>query len=107
MTALEWVPLPDGTGELADGRDWTYLVTRDDRTAVLTRWDRQAGDWAVARQAALNAIMIGGAYDVVPAAAEAVSAHLRNAAQAYEAGTGTGSHPAWRHHRRRPASPSN
>jgi hypothetical protein len=88
MTALEWVPLPDGTGELAYGRDWTYLVTRDNRTAVLTRWDPQAGDWAVARQAALNAIMIGGAYDVVPAAAG-----LRNAAQAYEAGTGIDSHP--------------
>jgi hypothetical protein len=99
MTALEWVRGPGGSSELAAGDDWTYLITHDDRGMVLTRWEGYAdiSDADVARQAALYAIRIDGALEVVPEAAIALAAHMRSAAQQYESGLDVTGQPAWWH----------
>jgi hypothetical protein len=92
---LNWIQVPGG--QLASGDSWTYLAARDDRTAVLTRWDSGLTRADVARQAALHAVQIGGAYDAVPEAAAAVLAHLRDAAQAFESGLDVTGQTAWHH----------
>jgi hypothetical protein len=94
---LEWIRLPGDRGQLASGDSWTYLAARDDRTAVLTRWGSGLTRADVARQAALYAVQIGGAYDVVPEAVAAVLAHLRDAAQAFESRLDVTGQPAWHH----------
>jgi hypothetical protein len=99
MTALEWVCGPGGSSELAAGDDWTYLIAHDDRAMVLTRWEGYAdmSDADVARQAALFAIRIGGAFDAVPEAGAALAAHMRDTAQQYESGIDVTGQPAWWH----------
>lgn len=99
MTTLEWNRLPGSTSELAAGDDWTYLITQDDRAVVLTRWETgpNPAAYEVARQAALYAIRIGGAFGLSPEADAAVIAHLRSAAQQYESGIDVDGQPAWRH----------
>lgn len=105
MTRLDWKSVPGG--ELAEGTDWVYLIAKDERIVVLTRWEPRRDDhhelsWPpsdaeVARQAALHAIQLGGAYGSFPDAATAVSSHLKQAAQAYESGLDVTGYPAWRH----------
>jgi len=107
MTALQWDQLRDRGPEIASGDSWTYLVAADDRNVVLTRYvteyhgpgrhGREADAADVARQAALYAIQIGGAYEAVPEAAAGVTWHLKHAAQAYESGGDVTGQPAWRH----------
>jgi hypothetical protein len=103
---LNWDRLPDGT-ELACGTGWTYLIARDDRTVTLTRWETASSGlaagsiaypgMAVARQAALYAIQLGGAYGAFSGTADAIAGHLREAAQEYESGRDVTGQPAWRH----------
>jgi hypothetical protein len=97
---LEWNQMPDGTGELASGDDWVYLIAADDRAMVLTRWEVAPAGLSrsgVARQAALFAIRIGGAFDAVPEAGAALAAHMRDTAQQYESGIDVTGQPAWWH----------
>jgi len=96
MTTLNWMDDPGGWS-VAHGTDWTYLIAVDDRNVVLTRWEHDDVVVSAARQAALYAIQLGGAYDAVPSAAEGVTGHLKQAAQAYESGLDVPGHPAWRH----------
>ena len=99
MTALEWNQLPGDPGELACGDSWTYLITRDDRAVVLTRWETgpNPAAYEVACQAAMYAIRFSGAYGVVPEAGDVTVAHLRKLAQQYESGLDVAGEPAWRH----------
>jgi hypothetical protein len=109
MTVLQWTPLASGDGELASGETWTYLITRDSYQVVFTRYGthysgpgrhgREADAVLVARQAAANAISLGGAYDVAPEAAVRVIAHLKQCIQGYENGEDIPAYPAWRHPR--------
>jgi hypothetical protein len=93
MTGLNWRQIPGG--EQAHGTDWTYLITHDDWIAVLTRFQQGPDYWEIARQAALNAIQLGGGYRAVPEVAADVVTHLKQTAQLYEAGTGITGYPAW------------
>lgn len=97
MTALHWTEIGRDILE-AHGTDWTYLVIRDDRTVVLTRFEAVPDFIEVARQAALHAIQIRGAYEVVPETAVSVAARLKQDAQQYESGLDL-SWPAWQHGR--------
>lgn len=97
MTALTWYDMGGGVLE-AQGDSWTYLIAADSRQVVLTRFDSEvAGTRSIVRQAALNAIGAGGAYEAVPEAVPAVTARLRQLAQQYEAGIDIDAYPAWRH----------
>lgn len=97
MAKLSWIEQAPGGWFLADGTDLTYLITADSRNVVLTRFDRDATPLAAARQAARNAIQLGGAYDAVPEAAAGVITHLKQAAQAYESGIDVTGQPGWWH----------
>ena len=98
MTGLQWTPL-DGGSELSSGQDWVYLITRDAGRLVLTRWEPEPNQlgWEVARQAALHAIQLGGAWDVVPETTVAIIAHMKDMAQQYESGLDVIGQPAWAH----------
>jgi hypothetical protein len=96
IMTLKWAD-PDSGGFLAHGAGEDYLIVWDAHMAVLTRWRRSSGKVAAARQAALNAIQLGGAYDIVPDVTEGVIARLKRAAQEYEAGLDVSAYPAWRH----------
>lgn len=96
MTALAWHTL--GGDQLAAGDDWMYVIAHDGGQAVLTRYLLDAADHAdVARQAALNAIQLGGAYGAVPEALPPVLDRLKQAAQQYESGIDIAGHRAWWH----------
>jgi phosphatidylserine decarboxylase len=99
MAELEWTgQILEGRGSLlARGADCVYLITGNERIVVLTRWRGGDGPVSVARQAALNAIQIGGAWDAVPEAVAGVIGHLKQAAQQYESGLDVTGQPAWWH----------
>lgn len=102
---LEWIEQSPGGWYLARGSVEDYLIAQDDRGIVLARYASEAaGPVIAARQAALTAIRLDGAYDAVPETARAIIGYLQQAAQAYESGTSSGrftfsgiaAHPAWR-----------
>lgn len=97
---MDWTEQAPGRWFLARGSSDTYLIVQDDRGLVLARYANDATPVTAARHAALTAVRLDGAYDVVPEAAAMIIEHMKQTAQAYEAGIDVGditAHPAWRH----------
>jgi hypothetical protein len=104
---LDWTERAPGGALVAHGEAWTYLIAHNDRNAVLTRYGtsysgpgragREQDAARVAREAALYAIQLGGAWDTVPEAVAGVVVHLQESAQAYESGLDVTGQPAWWH----------
>jgi hypothetical protein len=103
---LQWHESAPGTLEARGGNDQVYLIAWDDRSILLTRYrteyhgpgraGRERDALSVARQAAVNAISLDGAYDVAPDARDKVIGHMKQRAGEYEAGGSISDHPAWR-----------
>jgi hypothetical protein len=99
---LTWVQPRPGM-HVAAGRRGVHLIIERGRGITLTRYGSRPGDgqlpaggFAVATEAALNALTIDGAFEVVPEAAAAVIARLKKTAQDYEDGrVPATSNPAW------------
>lgn len=93
---LEWNRLPDGSAEVASGKDWVYLIAGKPGAVVLTRY--AAGGTVVtaaAVQGALHAIKVHPNRSPAPIGADLGNA--RRLAQEFEDGESLFGVPSWQH----------
>lgn len=93
---LAWNRLPDGSAEVATGKDWTYLLMGKPGGVLLTRCEPPGTSaLAAAVQGAVNAIKVHA--DRAPAPYGADMTNARRLAQKFEDGESLFGVPAWQH----------
>lgn len=96
---LTWSRLPDGSADIAPGRDCFYLVTGKQAEVTLTRVRSRPNmtPTEAAVQAAHNAIKIHPKAAGEDAPFGSDLGHAREMAQRFEDGESFFGHPAWQH----------
>ena len=97
---LTWNRLPDGSGEVATGTDWVYLIVPQRSTALLTRCAPPGTSaLAAAVAGAVNAFEVHPEFAApeIRGSAAASIANARRIAQEYEDGKSLFGRPAWQH----------